>query len=270
MVNLCALWDHNYRDRGQALINSLVRHYGDDFRLWVLTFEEGEFLRLAKQRNVVTPVYMKYINDERPRLNRTHQEYLWTCAPYFTHYVMEIYRLDNLTYIDADCYLFRSLDPLFEEIGDADIAITSHRFTPSLREKLIGAGEYNVGFVYFSRGGMKCLKEWRDQCLEWCYNRIEDGKYGDQGYLNSWPDKYGVHVIRHVGANLAPWNQLQYGYRRLNILHSEDGIDVKISPVLFYHFHGLGRNDYEIHPAVAEHIYKPYIKELEWIKSQLQ
>lgn len=272
MIYLCSLWNKDYRDRGQALINSLKNHHREDCRLWVLTFEEEERIGLSYQSEYVTPIHIKDIHDERldkARGNRSTKEFLWTCASFFTDYVMRKYRLDSLAYIDADCYLFHSLDPLYEEIGDADIAITPHRFTPHLRDWLVSSGEYNVGFVYFrnTETGMACLSEWKDNCLDWCYHRLEDGKYGDQAYLNDWHEKYGAHVIRHVGANLAPWNQLQYNYRDLKILHSWNGVDAEISPVLFYHFHGLGRNDYEISPHVAKYIYEPYLKELEWIRS---
>ena len=43
---------------------------------------------------------------------------------------------------------------------------------------------------------MKCLKKWTNQCLEWCYYKLEDGKMGDQKFLDEWPKLYkSCHII---------------------------------------------------------------------------
>ena len=68
---------------------------------------------------------------------------------------------------------------------------------------------YNVEWVTFRRDpdGLEALNWWHDRCIEWCYQRAEDGKMGDQKYLDDWLVRFErVHVVRHPGAGLAPWN----------------------------------------------------------------
>jgi hypothetical protein len=88
------------------------------------------------------------------------------------------------------------------------------------------------------------LQWWHDRCIEWCYDRVEDGRFGDQGYLNDWPTRFaGVHVLEHKGAGLAPWNWMQY-----QIVIGPNGITVDGVPLLFYHYQGvklLNRTLYE-------------------------
>ena len=70
---------------------------------------------------------------------------------------------------------------------------------------------------------------WRDRCLEWCFNRVEEGRFGDQKYLDSWPDLFSesVHVLTQKERTVAPWN--------IDYLSACKG---KLNPV-FYHFHGF-------------------------------
>ena len=82
---------------------------------------------------------------------------------------------------------------------------------------------------------MQCLQWWRKQCIEWCYDRLENGKFADQKYLEQWPKKFkGVHILQHKGAGLAPWNWSQY-----NLKVDNGKLTVDNQKLIFYHFQGF-------------------------------
>jgi hypothetical protein len=143
--------------------------------------------------------------------------------------------IDFLTYVDADLLFYSDVQPLFDEIGDASIAIIEHRFTPRLQDREVN-GRFCVEWDSFRRDeqGLACLSRWREQCIEWCYYRLEDGKMGDQKYLDEWPSRYSqCHILMHPGAGIAPWNYAQYTFG----WNEQGQITVEGSPLIFYHFH---------------------------------
>jgi hypothetical protein len=159
---------------------------------------------------------------------------------------------------------------LFDDLGDASIAITEHRYPDSLRHLEV-YGRFNVQWVLFRRDptGEACLDRWRAQCIEWCHARLEEGKLGDQKYLDEWPDRYGsaVHIVNHPGAGVAPWNVFSAPIEQRDGRLTIDG-----RPLVFYHYHGFqmladGRTDampplyQELGPVPTE-LYRPYEKAL--------
>ena len=95
-------------------------------------------------------------------------------------------------------------DKIFKEIGNSSIAIIEHRFSTPFKNLEIN-GKFCVEWNTFRRDkeGMKCLGSWKNQCLEWCYYKLEEGKMGDQKYLDNWPytNINGNHQIRaSIGA----------------------------------------------------------------------
>lgn len=163
-------------------------------------------------------------------------EYCWTLSSCFTWHVMQInLEIDLLTYVDADLLFYSDVQPLFDEIGDASIAIIEHRFTPRLQERLVN-GRFCVEWDSFRRDeqGLACLSRWREQCIEWCFYRLEDGKMGDQKYLDEWPGRFSnCHILMHPGAGIAPWNYAQYKFDK----DATGLITVEGAPLIFYHFH---------------------------------
>src|SRR5207244_8164736 len=91
-----------------------------------------------------------------------------------------------------------------------------------------------VGWVSFRRDAhaLACLHWWRERCLEWCYDRYEDGRFADQKYLDDWPSRFQrVAVLQHKGANLAPWNLANYTIRA-----NGDRVLVDEAPPILSHF----------------------------------
>jgi hypothetical protein len=172
----------------------------------------------------------------KAKADRGVAEYCWTLSSGFTWHVMANNQdIDLLTYVDADLMFYSDVQPLFDEIGDASIAIIEHRFTPRLKDREVN-GRFCVEWDSFRRDeqGMACLTRWRDQCLDWCYYRLEDGKMGDQKYLDEWPELYpSCHILMHPGAGIAPWNYAQYKFDK----DANGNITVEGDPLIFYHFH---------------------------------
>jgi hypothetical protein len=117
---------------------------------------------------------------------------------------------------------------------------------------------------------LACLGWWRERCLEWCYDRVEQGRFADQKYLDDWPRRFqGTVVLGHKGANVAPWNLATYAIRG-----SGQGIWVDEDPLIFFHFHGVKQisrwlydlrlTRYNVKPSkvVLGSIYAPYLRAL--------
>ncbi len=235
----CTLFDSAYLLKGVAMIRSLARHC-PNMRIYVLCMDAQTKFILG---NIDLPsaifITLDDVENEellRAKKNRGVAEYCWTLSSCFTWHVMQKYpEIDLLTYVDADLLFYSDVQPIFDEIGDASIAIIEHRFTNRLKDREVN-GRFCVEWDSFRRDeqGLTCLSHWRAQCLEWCYYRLEDGKMGDQKYLDEWPSTYSsCHIIMHPGAGIAPWNYAQYRFDR----DRAGQVTVEGSPLIFYHFH---------------------------------
>jgi hypothetical protein len=167
---------------------------------------------------------------------------------------------------------------MFEEIGAASVALSPHRLHESTQH-LEMYGSFNAGFVYWRRDdtALRCLADWLHDCVNWCGEEPQaDGRFMNQGYLNGWPDRYpGVHILRHPGVNLAPWNVDGTRLERRGDRLLTDG-----QPLIFYHYHGLGRASagnwvgcvpyFREDAFVRQHIYEPYLFAVEAEISRLR
>ena len=71
-------------------------------------------------------------------------------------------------------------------------------------------GKFNVGILGFRNDaeGLRCLRAWRAQCNAWCHDRIEDGKFADQKYLDTWPEAFRTLVVsEHPESAVLPSGQ---------------------------------------------------------------
>lgn len=119
-----------------------------------------------------------------------------------------------------------------------------HRFEKNYLnvEQMFNNGKYCIQFNTFFNDdkGRTVLGDWKKDCLDWCYCRYEDGKYGDQKYPDRWKMKYsGVHEAENFGIGVAPWNLHLYSCvgtkdEKIWMRYREE-----VVPLVFYHFEGM-------------------------------
>lgn len=240
----CTIFNALYLVRGLALVESLRRHC-PDHRLYVFAMDEtsaGVIEALGDPRvRAVRPPDFETPELLRVKPSRSLAEYFWTCTPHIIRHCLDLGE-PECTYVDADVWLMSDPQPLFDEMGDRSVLLTEHRYTPRHDQAALH-GRYCVQFMRFVNDaqGRTALQWWCDRCIEWCHAREEDGKFGDQKYLDDWTERFpGVHVSTHVGAGVAPWNVGRTEFR----LH-EGQVQVRDAsggawqPLVFFHFHGL-------------------------------
>lgn len=246
MRHFCTVFDKNFLTRGLALYFSLVEH-SSDFSLWILCMDSESYSLLEKLNLPnIKLLRLRDVEDEdllRIKTDRTTQEYCWMMSSSLPLFLLEKVGLYIITYLDADMSFFRNPQEIYDEFGSNSIMITPHWYPTENDPKKKQSGIYNVGMMIFRNdpNGLACLRWWKAKCIKWCYARYEDGKFGDQLYLNDWPERFkGVCVLKNQGADIASWN-----IRGYEILEKNNGLWLKVKnsgkefPVTFYHYHGL-------------------------------
>jgi len=225
------LFDSNFLPQGLSLYHSLQQQE-EEFCLWVVCMDEEckDTLLELNYPNITT---ISLAAVETPelislKLERSRAEYCWTVTPFAPRWVFEADPLvTRVTYVDADMFFFESPRPLlkkFEKSGKA-VMITDHHYAPEYDQSAT-SGRFCVQFMPFLRDESEIVRQWwEDRCVEWCYQRMEDGKFGDQKYIESFPVLFPdeIHICQQERALLAPWNVSFYAY----------------SKCIGYHFHGF-------------------------------
>jgi len=274
MIYFGTLFNINYLSQGLSLFESL-KNTTQSFKLFILCLDDvtHQYFLEAKLHEVI-PISLNTIENHYPELKevknkRTLVEYYFTLSPILPLYILDhFHEVDQITTLDADIYFFSDPTPIFIEMGNNSILITPHKF-PKVLKNLEINGLFNVSFQSFKKDdiALKCLTKWKQQCIEWCYDRLEDNRYADQKYLDSWTTDYpGVKILDNKGAGLAPWNAENYEYTL-----KENNIHVDGEKLIFYHFQGLkflidrylfhGFVNYNSIPNrfILKHIYEPYV-----------
>jgi len=277
MTHYCTMFDHRYLPQGLALHHSMLQHI-KNFRLWILALSpECERVLERIRPQGVRIVSLRQLEDADPDFHRTRQtrslaEYYFTSTPCFIRHLLERFpEINRLTYLDADTFFFSDPDAVERDMETSSIAITPHRFRPEL-ESHRKYGTFNKGVCSFQADSTakECLAEWRKQCLEWCRDEPEKGRFADQGYLDAWPEKYpGTQVLDQPGFNEAPWNV------DVDKITKKNGkIFIGNHPLVLFHFQSLRRistqifnpnwHDYGLGASrnLIRWIYQPYLSTL--------
>ena len=241
--SFCTYFDNNYLIYGLTMFRSLKKT-GMDFQLFVLCLDDVVFEKLASLDERVTPIRLSDLESYDRELlacknTRSIVEYYFTISPCLPLYLFHKYpELEMLAYLDSDLYFFSSSEPVFEELGEKSLLIFEHDFSKSPEQISDLYGRFNVAFQIYrnNKTGLACLNWWRERCLEWCYDRSENGKFADQKYLDYWPELWGNEVIisKNSGANLAPWNM-----KKRDLRLEGKQMTVNGQEPLFIHYQGF-------------------------------
>lgn len=276
-MNFCTHFDSNYLPHALSLAESL-NMYLCDFSLYMMCMDDDSYSYMNSNpiKNTI-PIHYSKMETFFPELlvakqNRNKVEYFFTCSPVVCNYIIKNnLNIESITYLDSDLYFFSSPKIILDEIKNKSIAIIEHRFNWITRRQ-IKYGKYNVGWITFRNDdeGLKCISDWMLDCLNWCYQKVERDRFGDQKYLNKWPEKYkNIHIIKCIGANVAIWNIGNYRFSKKN-----DQIMVDNEKLIFYHFANLNqislscfktnlsRVFVKLSGIIKNDIYMPYVKTL--------
>ncbi|MBS0289699.1 MAG: glycosyl transferase [Proteobacteria bacterium] len=268
--------------RGLALYYSLCQTKSN-FHLYIFAFDEATFdlLRIMNLSNA-TVISLKEFETGallEVKTTRTIAEYCWTCTSAVILHCLEKLHLPQICYLDADLYFWQDPQILLDEAQSASILLTEHRYTKMYDNSEL-SGKYCVQFMYFKNDfhGLEALKWWQAACLEWCYNRVEPGRFGDQKYLDDWLERFNhVKVLAHLGGGVAPWNVQQYDLVDENQMLLKERASGQQFLLVFYHFHGVKFiNDqvdfggYRLPPFIKNTLYRTYVKALLEVEKNLK
>lgn len=290
---LCTVYNSLYLDKGLVLYDSL-KNCCSDFSLYVLCMDDKCYEVLSDiNADYMIPIRLRDFEDDellKVKSTRSFGEYCWTCTPSIILYIIEKYKEPICTYIDADMYFYKDPQILIDEMISAgkSVMIIPHRFTKVNKELEVN-GIYCVEFNTFVHqdDSMEVLKKWRVDCLECCTSENDGFHYGDQKYMDSWPESYEcVYVCPNLGAGVAPWNIQSY-----KLIDDNNG-DIKlisrktkiIVDLVFYHFQhivfiseslvniNIYANKIYIEKQLVNLLYKDYLKRIrkrkEFLKRQ--
>jgi hypothetical protein len=264
MEHYVTLFDVAFAPQGIALHRSLQRHAGEH-TLWVLCMDDAvedllAHLALPDVRTVrLTDVETSELLSVKPGRNRA--EYCWTLTPFTFDAVFDrVPDAERVTYVDADVWLAADVAPVFRDFerSGAAVQITEHAYAPD-HDQTATSGRYCVQFLTMTReSSLPVRRWWQERCVEWCFARVEDGKFGDQKYLDDWAERFGplVHVAGPKSRFQGPWNAVRFPY----------------SEAIAYHCHGLRTAGpgkvlpvdpgYRIPRPHWRYIYQPYLQDL--------
>lgn len=252
--------DKKFEPQAYALSQSLQKF---NFKLLLVSvgslstfISEEENIQIIRYEDIVPISIINKLKD------RSSAEFVSSITPFIFRSLLQKLDYEILTYLDADIFFYNNPKVILNDFikSYSSILITKHNFE-KIYDSSKRTGEFCVQFISAkkNKNSIEILSNWSDQCIEWCYYKFENGKFGDQKYLDDWPKFYknAVYIVENPNFCLAPWN--------INKFFSND--------IVFYHFHSLRIlssykilmvHGYYLNYEIIENIYKPYLKNLDF------
>ena len=146
-------------------------------------------------------------------------------------------------YLDTDILLVSALAELEPLLSTHGVVVTPHLLRPVEHGEsfvndasFFNVGTYQAGFIAVSREGQPFLRWWWSRLRRDCIEYPLLGYFGDQKWLDIGVPFFNVHVLRHPGYNVGPWNVHE---RTISGSLDELQVGPTGAPLRFYHFSGL-------------------------------
>lgn len=282
MLNFTTLFDSNYLPKGIVLYNSLLKQLNQAFSFYILCLDDQTYNFFKKNRQDFKYIILIKLEDFESlnkdllnvKNNRSLVEYYFTLSPILPLFLLEKYNLDHICSMDADLYFYSNPKLLFDNLNKFSIIITPHKFSNELKY-LEKYGLHNVSFQIFKNNeiGVRCLKKWKYECLEWCKDYLDElnNRYADQKYLDQWEESYknSILVLNGPNTGLAVWNINNYDLKIV-----DDKFFSNSENLIFFHFHKFksvsnniilnGFNEYKVkRNSILDILYRRYWNELQ-------
>ncbi len=282
MRNYVTVADKAYLPRLKVLHASMLRHC-QPFTLHVLPWDDDVFAWA-----MMTPSVQHHLSMARwwqtcdlPGLPRTLHERMWSARSDLTATLLdrsdvnECPPVDSVCQLDADLMFFSSPEQAFADVerAGATAGVMPHYFAsaadglPGITEEThLKYGRYNSGFVFVRDAAL--ARRWADQTREWCYFRLEDGKFADQPYLNDFPTFGAVEFPPWVAPG--PWTSKVYAGENYDM---DSHVGFANEDLIAWHFSSLKMNpdgtvvqyanaEYALSEETIRSVYLPYVAEL--------
>lgn len=241
----------NYLPYSRTLAASLARHHPDFTRILVIADTSREGIEADAFPEFDSHVYFEELNLPDPRsfsFRYDVMELNTAIKPtVFRRLFAEGY--DRVIYLDPDIFAYRRFDEIIEAFDNgASSILTPHALEPNLHAEspndltFMRAGIYNLGFLALTNTAKtSALLEWwetrlRTECVS---NRIGDGIFVDQKFMDLWPAYCpDTHILRDPAYNVAYWN-----LDSRTIARADGRYEINGSPLAFFHFSGITPGD---------------------------
>ncbi|MEN1934202.1 glycosyl transferase [Paenibacillus sp. 102] len=279
--HFCALAGTEYVLKIIALRQSLIQN-SPRFTLWICCIDSFTYSILKEMNlNNVNLLQVDDIEDANLKAikrKRTVSEYCWTLKSVLIEYLLVNYDLPSVLYCDSDLYFFSDPNTIFEEWGDNSIYLCPQRDRDWVEEKY---GKYQAGLIGFKNDfyGLKSVRWWKDKCLDWCSANPDNGRFGDQKYLDFIPIYFPkVKISKNLGINAAPWNCIYNN--NYTIDKNQNEVYIETDKLIVYHFACItifSEKDFDLWSLgeisipnnILSHIYTPYLEEIQFILKTL-
>jgi hypothetical protein len=267
MEHYVTLFDSLFLPQGLALHTSMDRYAGE-YTLWILCMDDEVHDALTKLE-LPNVRLIQLSKLETPELlaikpTRSKGEYCWTLTPFAPRFVFEAdSEVLRVTYVDADLWFRKNPVAIFREFDASgkDVLLTDHAYSPE-HDQSATSGQYCVQFMTFTRNGGEVVRKWwEERCIEWCYARFEDGKFGDQKYLDDWPENFTeqVHVLINKELALGPWNATRFPYGNSVLWHFHSTRILKVAGRKL----SVEIGPYKLPRQTRKYVYEPYLTDLQ-------